>query len=161
MSNDRHFHFNGSVTYIENYYEDHENHHKDSEDSSAMKNDTDEVVFEQSVKVKCASSSAGRSAENLFSTPEGEKDVGLTGKMADAFVKYLKLHHISDSQLSTSDGLLNKSVVAFFLRWSNQGYVSAGVPNGSSITRFLHDDCHLELGVTQKVVWQLYKKEDQ
>ena len=86
MSNDRHFYFNGSVTYIENYYEDHENHHKDSEDSSEMKNDTDEVVFEQSVKVKCASSSAGRSAENLFSTPEGEKDVGLTGKMADAFV---------------------------------------------------------------------------
>ena len=38
--------------------------------------------------MKCASSSAGRSAENLFSTPEGEKDVGLTGKMADAFVKY-------------------------------------------------------------------------
>ena len=62
MSNDRHFYFNGSVTYIENYYEDHENHHKDSEDSSEMKNDTDEVVFEQSVKVKCASSSAGRSA---------------------------------------------------------------------------------------------------
>lgn len=146
----RNFHFAGSVTYIENYYESHEHQHKDSDDSSEMKNDTDEVVFEQSVKVKCASSSAGRSAENLFSTPEGEKDVGLTGKMADAFVKYLKLHHISDSQLSTSDGLLNKSVVAFFLRWSNQGYVSAGVPNGSSITRFLHDDCHLELGVTQK-----------
>lgn len=45
MSNDRHFYFNGSVTYIENYYEDHENHHKDSEDSSEMKNDTDEVVL--------------------------------------------------------------------------------------------------------------------
>lgn len=105
----RNFHFAGSVTYIENYYESHEHQHKDSDDSSEMKNDTDEVVFEQSVKVKCASSSAGRSAENLFSTPEGEKDVGLTGKMADAFVKYLKLHHISDSQLSTSDGLLNKS----------------------------------------------------
>ena len=85
----RSFHFAGSVTYIENYYESHEHQHKDSDDSSEMKNDTDEVVFEQSVKVKCASSSAGRSAENLFSTPEGEKDVGLTGKMADAFVKSL------------------------------------------------------------------------
>lgn len=68
----RNFHFAGSVTYIENYYESHEHQHKDSDDSSEMKNDTDEVVFEQSVKVKCASSSAGRSAENLFSTPEGE-----------------------------------------------------------------------------------------
>ena len=85
----RSFHFAGSVTYIENYYESHEHQHKDSDDSSEMKNDTDEVVFEQ-------------------------------------------------------------SVVAFFQRWSNQGYVNAGVPNGSSITRFLHDDCHLELGVTQK-----------
>lgn len=80
MSNDRHFHFNGSVTYIENYYEDHENHHKDSEDSSAMKNDTDEVVFEQSVKVKCASSSAGRSAENLFLLLRVKRMWGLRGR---------------------------------------------------------------------------------
>lgn len=81
----RNFHFAGSVTYIENYYESHEHQHKDSDDSSEMKNDTDEVVFEQSVKVKCASSSAGRSAENLFSTPEGEKDVGLTGEDGGCF----------------------------------------------------------------------------
>ena len=72
----RSFHFAGSVTYIENYYESHEHQHKDSDDSSEMKNDTDEVVFEQSVKVKCASSSAGRSAENLFSTPRGWKGCG-------------------------------------------------------------------------------------
>lgn len=146
----RNFHFAGSVTYIENYYESHEHQHKDSDDSSEMKNDTDEVVFEQSVKVKCASSSAGRSAENLFSTPEGGKDVGLTGKMAHAFVNYLKLHHISNEQISTTDGLLNKSVAAFFQYWSDRGYLYSGTPNGASISRFLREDCHLEMKVTQK-----------
>ena len=33
--------------------------HKNSDVSSEKKNDSDEVVFEQSVKVKCSSSSAG------------------------------------------------------------------------------------------------------
>ena len=44
MSNDRHFHFNGSVTYIENYYEDHENHHKDSEDSGHLQKRVDSIA---------------------------------------------------------------------------------------------------------------------
>lgn len=149
------------------YYEDgavHNDHHKEltiggNVTAEALKQIIAEFFDDDSDSEGCqpvddakksASPAAGRVAEVLFPDKNGEKDVNLTEKMAHAFVKYLKLHHISDSQLSTSDGLLNKSVVAFFLRWSNQGYVSAGVPNGSSITRFLHDDCHLELGVTQK-----------
>lgn len=150
MSNDRYFHINGSVTYIENYYEGHENQHKDSSDSSVQKDDTDEVVFQQSVKVKYTSPAAGRTAEVLFPDKNGGKDVNLTGKMADAFVNYLKLHHISKEQISTSDGLLNQSVVAFFQYWSSRGYVCPGVPNGASVTRFLKEDCQLEMKVTPK-----------
>lgn len=150
MSNDRHFYFNGSVTYIENYYEGPGNRHKESSDSSVQKNDTDEVVFQQSVKVKYTSPAAGRTAEVLFPDKNGGKDVNLTGKMADAFVNYLKLHHISNEQISTSDGLLNQSVVAFFQYWSSRGYVCPGVPNGASVTRFLKEDCQLEMKVTPK-----------
>ena len=93
---------------------------------------------------------AGRTAEVLFPDKNGEKDVNLTRRMADDFVNYLKLHHISKEQLSTSDGLLNQSVVAFFRYWGSQGYVYPGTPNGASITRFLKEDCQLEMKVTTK-----------
>lgn len=76
--------------------------------------------------------------------------MNLTRRMADDFVNYLKLHHISKEQLSTSDGLLNQSVVAFFRYWGSQGYVYPGTPNGASITRFLKEDCQLEMKVTTK-----------
>ena len=93
---------------------------------------------------------AGRTAEVLFPDKNGEKAVHLTRRMADDFVNYLKLHHISKEQLSTSDGLLNQSVVAFFRYWGSQGYVYPGTPNGASITRFLKEDCQLEMKVTTK-----------
>lgn len=76
----RSFHFAGSVTYIENYYESHEHQHKDSDDSSEMKNDTDEVVFEQSVKVKCASSSAGEVPRISFLLLRVKRMWGLRGR---------------------------------------------------------------------------------
>ncbi|MQN13270.1 hypothetical protein F7D95_10740 [Prevotella copri] len=99
---------------------------------------------------KSASPAAGRVAEVLFPDKNGEKDVNLTEKMAHAFVNYLKLHHISNEQISTTDGLLNKSVAAFFQYWSGRGYLYSGTPNGASISRFLREDCHLEMKVTQK-----------
>lgn len=99
---------------------------------------------------KSTSPAAGRTAEVLFPDKNGGKNVNLTGKMADAFVNYLKLHHISNEQISTSDGLLNQSVVAFFQYWSSRGYVCPGVPNGASVTRFLKEDCQLEMKVTSK-----------
>lgn len=43
------FRINGPVTYIENNYEGVGLQHKNSEVSSEKKNDSDEVVFEQSV----------------------------------------------------------------------------------------------------------------
>ena len=46
----RSFHFAGSVPYIENYYESHEHQHKDSDDSSEMKNDTDEVDLNRVIR---------------------------------------------------------------------------------------------------------------
>lgn len=144
------FRFNGPVTYIENNYEGVGLQHKNSGVSSEKKNDSDEVVFEQSVKVKCSSSAAGRTAEVLFPDKNGGKDVNLTGKMANAFVNYLKLHHISNEQLSTSDGVMNDSVAAFYQYWYEQGYLYSGTPNGASITRFLQEDCKLEMKVTPK-----------
>ena len=108
------------------------------------------------VKVKCSSSAtssataAGRTAEVLFPDKNGGKDVELTKKMADVFVKYLKLHHISNEQLSTSDGVMNESVAAFYQHWYEQGYLYSGTPNGASITRFLQEDCKLEMKVTPK-----------
>ena len=99
---------------------------------------------------KSTSPAAGRTAEVLFPDKNGGKNVNLTGKMADAFVNYLQLHHISNEQISTSDGLLNHSVVAFFQYWSSRGYVCPGVPNGASVTRFLKEDCQLEMKVTSK-----------
>lgn len=150
------FRFNGPVTYIENNYEGVGLQHKNSEVSSEKKNDSDGVVFEQSVKVKCSSSAtssataAGRTAEVLFPDKNGVKNVELTKKMADVFVKYLKLHHISNEQLSTSDGVMNESVAAFYQYWYEQGYLYSGTPNGASITRFLQEDCKIEMKVTPK-----------
>ena len=87
------FRFNGPVTYIENNYEGVGLQHKNSEVSSEKKNDSDGVVFEQSVKVKCSSSAtssataAGRTAEVLFPDKNGGKDVELTKKMAADLLK--------------------------------------------------------------------------
>lgn len=97
-----------------------------------------------------SSASAGRTPDALFLDKNGKKDLKLTARLAGIFVNYLKVHHLSGEQLSTSTGLLNKSVVAFYQLWQKEGYIRPGVPNGSSVARFLNEDCHLQLGVTSK-----------
>lgn len=97
-----------------------------------------------------SSASAGRTPDALFLDKNGKKDLKLTARLAGIFVNYLKVHHLSGEQLSTSTGLLNKSVVAFYQLWQKEGYIRPGVPNGSSVARFLNEDCHLQLGVTRK-----------
>lgn len=97
-----------------------------------------------------SSASAGRTPDALFLDKNGKKDLKLTARLAGIFVNYLKVHHLSREQLSTSTGLLNKSVVAFYQLWQKEGYIRPGVPNGSSVARFLNEDCHLQLGVTRK-----------
>ena len=97
-----------------------------------------------------SSASAGRTPDALFLDKSGKKDLKLTARLAGIFVNYLKVHHLSGEQLSTSTGLLNKSVVAFYQLWQKEGYIRPGVPNGSSVARFLNEDCHLQLGVTRK-----------
>lgn len=97
-----------------------------------------------------SSASAGRTPDALFLDKKGKKDLKLTARLAGIFVNYLKVHHLSGEQLSTSTGLLNKSVVAFYQLWQKEGYIRPGVPNGSSVARFLNEDCHLQLGVTRK-----------
>lgn len=97
-----------------------------------------------------SSASAGRTPDALFLNKNGKKDLKLTARLAGIFVNYLKVHHLSGEQLSTSTGLLNKSVVAFYQLWQKEGYIRPGVPNGSSVARFLNEDCHLQLGVTRK-----------
>ena len=100
--------------------------------------------------VVSSSASAGRTPDALFLDKNGKKDLKLTARLAVVFVNYLKVHHLSGEQLSTSTGLLNKSVVAFYQLWQKEGYIRPGVPNGSSLARFLNEDCHLQLGVTRK-----------
>lgn len=100
--------------------------------------------------VVSSSASAGRTPDALFLDKNGKKDLKLTARLAVVFVNYLKVHHLSGEQLSTSTGLLNKSVVAFYQLWQKEGYIRPGVPNGSSVVRFLNEDCHLQLGVTRK-----------
>lgn len=100
--------------------------------------------------VVSSSASAGRTPDALFLDKNGKKDLKLTARLAVIFVNYLKVHHLSGEQLSTSTGLLNKSVVAFYQLWQKEGYIRPGVPNGSSVARFLNEDCHLQLGVTRK-----------
>lgn len=97
-----------------------------------------------------SSASAGRTPDALFLDKNGKKDLKLTARLAGIFVNYLKVHHLSGEQLSTSTGLLNKSVVAFYQLWQKEGYIRPGVPNGSSVARFLNEDCHLQLGETRK-----------
>lgn len=97
-----------------------------------------------------SSASAGRTPDALFLDKNGKKDLKLTARLAGIFVNYLKVHHLSGEQLSTSTGLLNKSVVAFYQLWQKEGYIRPGVPNGSSVARFLNENCHLQLGVTRK-----------
>lgn len=100
--------------------------------------------------VVSSSASAGRTPDALFLDKNGKKGLKLTARLAVVFVNYLKVHHLSGEQLSTSTGLLNKSVVAFYQLWQKEGYIRPGVPNGSSVARFLNEDCHLQLGVTRK-----------
>ena len=100
--------------------------------------------------VVSSSASAGRTPDALFLDKNGKKDLRLTARLAVIFVNYLKVHHLSGEQLSTSTGLLNKSVVAFYQLWQKKGYIRPAVPNGSSVARFLNEDCHLQLGVTRK-----------
>ena len=100
--------------------------------------------------VVSSSASAGRTPDALFLDKNGKKDLKLTARLAVVFVNYLKVHHLSGEQLSTSTGLLNKSVVSFYQLWQKEGYIRPGVPNGSSVARFLNEDCHLQLGVTRK-----------
>lgn len=105
---------------------------------------------DSSVVSSSSSASAGRTPDALFLDKNGKKDLKLTARLAVIFVNYLKEHHLSGEQLSTSTGLLNKSVVAFYQLWQKEGYIRPGVPNGSSVARFLNEDCHLQLGVTRK-----------
>lgn len=105
---------------------------------------------DSSVVSSSSSASAGRTPDALFLDKNGKNDLKLTARLAVIFVNYLKVHHLSGEQLSTSTGLLNKSVVAFYQLWQKEGYIRPGVPNGSSVARFLNEDCHLQLGVTRK-----------
>lgn len=117
----------------------------DTEKCSASADSDSSVVSSSS-----SSASAGRTPDALFLDKNGKKDLKLTARLAVIFVNYLKVHHLSGEQLSTSTGLLNKSVVAFYQLWQKEGYIRPGVPNGSSVARFLNEDCHLQLGVTRK-----------
>lgn len=128
---------------VADFFKDEDAEPVDDTEKSSASADSDSSVVS-------SSASAGRTPDALFLDKNGKKDLKLTARLAVVFVNYLKVHHLSGEQLSTSTGLLNKSVVAFYQLWQKEGYIRPGVPNGSSVARFLNEDCHLQLGVTRK-----------
>lgn len=139
----------GNVTFealqqiVADFFKDEDAEPVDDTEKCSASADSDSSVVS-------SSASAGRTPDALFRDKNGKKDLKLTARLAVVFVNYLKVHHLSGEQLSTSTGLLNKSVVAFYQLWQKEGYIRPGVPNGSSVARFLNEDCHLQLGVTRK-----------
>lgn len=139
----------GNVTFealqqiVADFFKDEDAEPVDDTEKCSASADSDSSVVS-------SSASAGRTPDALFLDKNGKKDLKLTARLAVIFVNYLKVHHLSGEQLSTSTGLLNKSVVAFYQLWQKEGYIRPGVPNGSSVARFLNEDCHLQLGVTRK-----------
>lgn len=139
----------GNVTFealqqiVADFFKDEDAEPVDDTEKCSASADSDSSVVS-------SSASAGRTPDALFLDKNGKKDLKLTARLAGIFVNYLKVHHLSGEQLSTSTGLLNKSVVAFYQLWQKEGYIRPGVPNGSSVARFLNEDCHLQLGVTRK-----------
>lgn len=139
----------GNVTFealqqiVADFFKDEDAEPVDDTEKCSASADSDSSDVSSSV-------SAGRTPDALFLDKNGKKDLKLTARLAGIFVNYLKVHHLSGEQLSTSTGLLNKSVVAFYQLWQKEGYIRPGVPNGSSVARFLNEDCHLQLGVTRK-----------
>lgn len=139
----------GNVTFealqqiVADFFKDEDAEPVDDTEKCSASADSDSSVVS-------SSASAGRTPDALFLDKSGKKDLKLTARLAGIFVNYLKVHHLSGEQLSTSTGLLNKSVVAFYQLWKKEGYIRPGVPNGSSVARFLNEDCHLQLGVTRK-----------
>lgn len=139
----------GNVTFealqqiVADFFKDEDAEPVDDTEKCSASADSDSSVVS-------SSASAGRTPDALFLDKNGKKDLKLTARLAVVFVNYLKVHHLSGEQLSTSTGLLNKSVVAFYQLWQKEGYIRPGVPNGSSVARFLNEDCHLQLGVTRK-----------
>lgn len=139
----------GNVTFealqqiVADFFKDEDAEPVDDTEKCSASADSDSSVVS-------SSASAGRTPDALFLDKNGKKDLELTARLAVVFVNYLKVHHLSGEQLSTSTGLLNKSVVAFYQLWQKEGYIRPGVPNGSSVARFLNEDCHLQLGVTRK-----------
>lgn len=139
----------GNVTFealqqiVADFFKDEDAEPVDDTEKCSASADSDSSVVS-------SSASAGRTPDALFLDKNGKKDLKLTARLAVVFVNYLKVHHLSGEQLSTSTGLLNKSVVAFYQLWQKEGYIRPGVPNGSSVARFLNENCHLQLGVTRK-----------
>lgn len=139
----------GNVTFealqqiVADFFKDEDAEPVDDTEKCSASADSDSSVVS-------SSASAGRTPDALFLDKNGKKDLKLTARLAVVFVNYLKVHHLSGEQLSTSTDLLNKSVVAFYQLWQKEGYIRPGVPNGSSVARFLNEDCHLQLGVTRK-----------
>lgn len=139
----------GNVTFealqqiVADFFKDEDAEPVDDTEKCSASADSDSSVVS-------SSASAGRTPDALFLDKNGKKDLKQTARLAVVFVNYLKVHHLSGEQLSTSTGLLNKSVVAFYQLWQKEGYIRPGVPNGSSVARFLNEDCHLQLGVTRK-----------
>ena len=79
-----------------------------------------------------------------------EENVGVKNCEKERFLRYLREHKMSSKRLVTekNDGL-NKVVVCFLKQWAEKG-LTAKLPSGGAVFRFLTADCRLETDVQEK-----------
>lgn len=78
-----------------------------------------------------------------------EENVGVKNLEKERFLGYLSEHKMSGRRLVTEkkDGL-NKAVVCFLKLWRENG-LTAKLPSGGAVFRFLTEDCGLKTDVTE------------
>ena len=141
------------------YYADgaiHNDHHKELNMNGNIS--TEQLVQitksflmdEVDEKPKQQNTSSGARKQFLFIDGRTtEENVGVKNLEKERFLGYLSEHKMSGRRLVTEkkDGL-NKAVVCFLKLWRENG-LTAKLPSGGAVFRFLTEDCGLKTDVTE------------
>lgn len=141
------------------YYADgaiHNDHHKELNINGNIS--TEQLVQitksflmdEVDEKPKQQNTSSGARKQFLFIDGRTtEENVGVKNLEKERFLGYLSEHKMSGRRLVTEkkDGL-NKAVVCFLKLWRENG-LTAKLPSGGAVFRFLTEDCGLKTDVTE------------
>lgn len=153
VTNIYHFHDRSQkIDHIENYY-DFGSKKQDCFDD--LEEADFEVIDEESddneAKIDPPSSRKGRPKEYLFADAKGNKDEKVTAQQAKMLVAFLKKHNGYSKKIdSKSDTYFNQSVMAFYRIWEKENLVPRNSPKGSALTRFLVEDCRLQIDIDSR-----------